>query len=187
MKEVIVMDHGIVKTNTSKLLNHQIQITIIAIISLPYIAFGSENISYTYNNAGELTKVDYGGSTTIEYVYDGAGNRLAQTTSLVGTPPNSPPNAPSNVNPVDGMTAVNLNPLLTWNSNGDPDATDIVFFDVYLGTTSPPPLYKNGHNSTSITPLTLEPQTTYYWKISARDNHNSTFDGPIWSFTTANN
>jgi YD repeat-containing protein len=182
-----MVDQGIIKATTGKLLFYLFVIFFFAITFFPYISLASENISYTYNNAGELIKVDYGGGTTIEYVYDGAGNRLAQTTSLVGTPLNSPPNAPSNVNPVDGMTAVNLNPLLTWNSNGDPDPTDIVFFDVYLGTTSPPQLYKSGHNSTSLTPLTLDPQTTYYWKISARDNHNSTYDGTVWSFTTTDN
>jgi len=36
----------------------------------------SGTITYTYDDAGRLIKVDYGDGKTIEYTYDNAGNLL---------------------------------------------------------------------------------------------------------------
>jgi hypothetical protein len=57
----------------------------------------------------------------------------------------------------------------------------------YFNVDTPIPQVASNHSQTSYDPGTLEPLTTYYWKIVARDNHGATTHGPIWSFTTEDN
>lgn len=147
---------------------------------------GTEAIQYFYDNARQIKKVIYGDGTTIDYTYDGSGNRLIQQITLAGSPANNPPSAPSNISPSNAATGVDTIVILSWTGSSDPDAGDSVVYDIYLGTTSPPSFYKSGHTSTSYTTPALEPLTTYYWKIVARDNHNAAADGPTWRFTTKN-
>ncbi len=147
---------------------------------------GTETIQYFYDNARQLTKVIYGDGMTVDFVYDNSGNRLAKTIALSGTPANNSPSAPSNIYPVNSATGVPGIVTLSWTSSSDPDQGDTVIYDIYLGTSSPPSLYKSGHNSNSYTTSLLNPFATYYWKIIARDNHNATAEGSIWSFSTNN-
>jgi YD repeat-containing protein len=42
-------------------------------------------ITYTYDNAGRLTKADYGSGKTIAYLYDNAGNLIRGTSASVNT------------------------------------------------------------------------------------------------------
>ena len=37
---------------------------------------------------------------------------------------------------------------------------------------------------TTYTPGWLDPYSTYYWQIVARDEHGETTTGEVWSFTT---
>jgi hypothetical protein len=97
--------------------------------------------------------------------------------------PNNPPYAPNNPLPADGATAVNVDTLLSW-TGGDPDESDIVTYDIYFGTDSPPTKIVSNHTSSSYQPATLQGNTTYYWKIIAWDNHGASASSPIWSFTT---
>lgn len=54
---------------------------------LAVAAFGATN--YSYDAAGRLTKVDYGGGKTLTYTYDNAGNLLSRiSTSASVTPTN---------------------------------------------------------------------------------------------------
>ncbi|MEM4217584.1 MAG: hypothetical protein QXZ09_06145 [Candidatus Methanomethylicaceae archaeon] len=96
---------------------------------------------------------------------------------------NRPPNQPSNPSPPHNATNVDINADLGW-SGGDPDG-DPVTYDLYFGTSSPPPLRQAGLTTTSYDPGTLPFNTTHYWKIIARDNRGASTEGPIWSFTTA--
>jgi len=113
---------------------------------------------------------------TAYYVDDAAGFWVGE---------NTPPNTPSNPNPANGATGVDLNKDLSW-TGGDPDPThDTVTYDVYFGTSSPPPLVSPGHSTTTYDPGTMSAGTTYYWQIIAKDNHGASTTGPIWHFTTA--
>jgi YD repeat-containing protein len=56
---------------------------------------GAETIQYIYDEARQIKKVIYGDGTTIEYVYDGSGNRMVKTITFAGAPTNNPPNAQS--------------------------------------------------------------------------------------------
>jgi hypothetical protein len=97
--------------------------------------------------------------------------------------PNNPPYVPSDPNPEDEATDVSINADLSW-TGGDSDPEDIVTYDVYFGTTNPPPQVESNQSSTFYNPGTLEYNTTYYWKIVSWDNHSAYAEGPIWDFTT---
>jgi len=96
---------------------------------------------------------------------------------------NQAPNTPNTPNPLDGATNVGTNAILSWEG-GDPNG-DTVYYDVYFGTTNPPPKIINDQTSTTYDPPgELEVLTTYYWQIIAEDEHGDQAPGPIWSFTT---
>jgi len=98
---------------------------------------------------------------------------------------NTPPNIPSSPSPANHATDGSINADLSW-TGGDPDAGDIVTYDVYFGTSPTEPMAMVSHNQTgtSYAPGTLAYNTTYYWKIVATDNHGASTTGPLWDFTT---
>ena len=95
---------------------------------------------------------------------------------------NSAPNQPYNPIPANGSFDVNINANLHWTCS-DPDG-DPLKFDVYFGTTNPPPKVVSNQTSMSYNPGTMNYETVYYWKIVAWDNHNASRSGDIWHFTT---
>ena len=123
-------------------------------------------------------------SMPIELIY----NSLWEQQEKKYRKPNTAPNAPSDPNPDDGAVDVSLSTNLSWNCS-DPDDHPLTY-DIYFGTTSPPPLVYSGYrnNTNTFTGLALDPSTTYYWKIVARDaaptGDSKTATSPIWSFTT---
>jgi hypothetical protein len=94
-----------------------------------------------------------------------------------------PPNAPSNPNPSNGSATVPINAQLSWTCS-DPDG-DTLKYDVYFGTTSPPPKVTSNQSSKSYNPGTMSANTTYYWKIVAWDSFAMSTIGPLWHFTTS--
>ena len=105
-------------------------------------------------------------------VYVGTATQLA-VFGLMG----SLPAAPTLLSPANGAMNVSQVPLLSWSASSG--ATS---YDVYYGTTSPPPLLGN-QTATSYAPPELAGSTMYYWMIIAR-NAAGTAASPIWSFTT---
>jgi hypothetical protein len=95
--------------------------------------------------------------------------------------PNQPPYEPFCLNPLPGEMNTDLDEILIW-IGGDPDA-DIVFYDIYLGTTTTPPLVASDVLLSLYIPETLEYNTTYFWKIIA-DDGQSTTESQVWNFTT---
>jgi len=95
---------------------------------------------------------------------------------------NIPPRIPSNPIPEDKSIDVSTTPTLYWNCD-DPDG-DTLTFDIYFGTSSNPPLVKSDLTNNSFIPGKLKPQTTYYWKVVAKDGRGGETEGPIWNFTT---
>ncbi len=99
-----------------------------------------------------------------------------------------PLRSPSDPYPTDQATDVPLIPTLAWSFVYT--SSDSVFFDLYLGTDNPPPLFDSRLTDTLYTPGPLSPDTRYYWKVIA---HNDTgyydkpdsVSSPIWSFTTS--
>jgi len=96
--------------------------------------------------------------------------------------PNNPPDVPRDPDPADGATGVSVNVALSWQCN-DPNG-DALVYDIYFGTSENPPLVESNHASTSYNPGTLSYETTYYWKIVAKDGKGGVTEGPVWKFTT---
>lgn len=99
---------------------------------------------------------------------------------------NNPPYNPCCPTPEHQAVDISIEPLLTW-IGGDPDPEDTVTYDVYFGTTIPPPLQSSQQLQTSFSPGILDYDTTYYWGVVAWDNHGAYAASEIWSFTTQQN
>ncbi len=102
---------------------------------------------------------------------------------------NQPPYTPDNPTPSDHDTNVSIDADLSW-TGGDPNAGDIVTYDVYFGTSEAPSFketvgpYPATQSSITYDPGALTCNTKYYWKIVAQDNHEASTTGPLWDFTT---
>lgn len=86
--------------------------------------------------------------------------------------------------PPDGATHVALDADLTWRVDRGMGCHDLgqQVATVFFGTNaSPPGLDETGFQT--IDPGELQPETTYYWRISARD-YGAYASSPVWSFTT---
>ncbi|HVQ01556.1 MAG TPA: Ig-like domain-containing protein [Candidatus Thermoplasmatota archaeon] len=117
--------------------------------------------------------------------WDNHGGSTAGPTWHFTTRGESPPNTPSSPSPQNGSTEVDINKDMSW-SGGDPDG-DSVTYDVYFGTSSPPPKVSSNQSGQSYNPGTMGFVTKYYWKIVAWDYYGETSSGPIWQFTTRDN
>ena len=106
---------------------------------------------------------------------DGLASARVVAQTLPGGPPPTSPTQPS---PVVGRAAIGLRPTLSWLPSAG--ATG---YDLYLGTTSPPPLHVGDLTATALTLPDLAPGTTFYWRVVA---HNESGESPAspWSFTT---
>lgn len=95
---------------------------------------------------------------------------------------NQAPGIPSNPSPSNGSIAVLVNTNLSWtcsDPNGDP-----LTYDVYFGTSSPPPKIASNITASTYDPGTMNMGTLYYWKIVAWDIYRAFRVGPIWYFQT---
>jgi len=94
------------------------------------------------------------------------------------------PTTAFNPNPPDGSQYVDLNVTLQWQAGFGAVAHDVYFGDnfddVNAGTGD---TYKGLIGDTSFTPGTLEPETTYYWRVDEFTGAQ-TYRGEVWSFTT---
>ena len=93
-----------------------------------------------------------------------------------------PPVSPSNPSPEDGLHFQSIYSDLSWDACTDPEG-DPVFYNVYFGESSDPPLVASNISSNSYDPDTLDQGSTYYWKVVAMD-YSHQIEGPTWSFTT---
>jgi len=92
------------------------------------------------------------------------------------------PNVPSNPSPANGAKDTDLEVLLSWEGE-DPDG-DAVLYDLYLSTFHNPSLFRSNRTTNTYNESGLLPNTTYYWKIAAKNEGSEPVVGPIWSFTT---
>jgi hypothetical protein len=103
----------------------------------------------------------------------GYSNTASVTTNAVAIP-----GAPTSPSPANGQTGLGTSVGLSWTATG---ATS---YDVYLGTSPNPPLYRSGLTSASTSASKLVAGTTYYWRVVAR-NSGGTTSGAVWAFSTA--
>ncbi|HLJ44405.1 MAG TPA: hypothetical protein VKU01_00270 [Bryobacteraceae bacterium] len=103
------------------------------------------------------------------------------TTATAGDPTNitaaaQPPPPVTVFTPAQGATGIALNTPLTWGA-----VSGATSYDVYFGTTNPPPFVTNT-TGTTYSP-TMSASTIYYWLIAARNAAGST-PSATWFFTT---
>jgi chemotaxis receptor (MCP) glutamine deamidase CheD len=79
--------------------------------------------------------------------------------------------------PSNGSTEVSFTADLNWTT--DDNATS---YDVYFGTTNPPPLVSSNQTATTYDTGIMDTNTTYYWRIDEK-NAAGTTAGDVWSFT----
>jgi hypothetical protein len=138
---------------------------------------GNGNLLATSSDG--IQEIEPGTGTIIQTEKTGSGRFIEAFISGE----NQPPNTPSDPTPIDGAVDVSLDITLSW-TGGDPDPGDFVTYDVFFGTTSPPPLITQNISTPSFSPGYLEYNQLYYWKIVAWDSYGLTADGPLWSFST---
>jgi len=112
-------------------------------------------------------------------------NRTGNKETSAFTP--LPPDAPKSPSPANGAVATGSSVTLKWY--GGPWAHK---YDVYFGTTSPPPLVaanlQLGPSETTtqkqsyVSPA-LTPGRTYYWKVVAKTMANKTASSATWTFS----
>ncbi len=130
------------------------------------------------------------GTYTITVDHDGTLSGGSQAFSIIISGIDEYTSVPdcvgSMTNPADGATDVGLMPTLSWE-----EVTSADSYLIYLGTdgggTSTPTDVLNGME-TGLTSYTLteslDPNTTYYVQIIAKNNQGNASGCSIWSFTT---
>jgi len=141
---------------------------------------GNGNLLAT--SAAGVQEIQSGTGTIIQTEKTGSCHMI----ELSEPPGNLHPYVPNTPSPTNGATNVPLNTNLSW-VGGDPNAGDIVTYDVYFDTVSPPTKKASNQSATTYNPNSLNPTTKYYWKIVAWDNYGLSTVGPIWEFTTKTN
>lgn len=71
----------------------------------------------------------------------------------------------------------------TWKGSSVNTAATFTY-DLYLGTASKPPVYKTGITDSFINTVSVNPSTTYYWKIITHDSQGSTSESGTYNFKT---
>ena len=99
--------------------------------------------------------------------------------------PNTAPSAPQLATPSSNEQSVVLTPEFTWTAAADAE-NDNVFYDVFLDESSNPTTkIVEGITETTFIPSSqLKSNTTYYWKVIARDSSDAFTESAVYSFTT---
>ncbi|MCP4582117.1 MAG: hypothetical protein GY839_10910 [candidate division Zixibacteria bacterium] len=87
----------------------------------------------------------------------------------------------SNPYPDNGATNIDTITELTWDYTNPGPSEE--YFDLYIGTSSDPPLIVEGLTLPEHAGNILSPGTQYYWKVVIYNDVETT-TGPTWDFTT---
>jgi hypothetical protein len=93
------------------------------------------------------------------------------------------PFAPELVEPAISTVLSSTTAILKWNAS-DVDVSDVLTYDVYLGTTNPPTSKVSENIDTNALGIILEPAKVYFWKVVVKDNKGGETIGQIWKFKT---
>jgi hypothetical protein len=93
------------------------------------------------------------------------------------------PFAPELVSPVLNSALSATTTSLKWNAT-DVDATDVLTYDVYFGTTNPPTEKVNSNLSEKTLDVTTVAAKEYFWKVVVKDNKGGETVGQVWKFKT---
>ena len=180
-----------VRTDAHLGINHE---KAIILYSTQTAIFGSSN----WTSPSTDSQREHNMFTTQSWIFDWLQNQFdrkwtngsgyPESQPFTPLPPDTPIyNAPSNNGTAVPLTGVSL----SWNAGlwGQ-------LYDIYFGTSPTPPLFiqnqQLGPSQSSTDYRTyalpsLQPNTTYYWKIVSKTMAYLTAAGPVWSFTTGGN
>jgi hypothetical protein len=99
------------------------------------------------------------------------------------TPCTAKPSAVTLTSPVNQATGVGVDDDISWTGGNSACPGLTAVYDVYFGTTTPPPLAQSNVSAKTWDPGTLTQGVTYYWKIVAKDDNGST-SSVVWRFQT---
>ncbi len=132
------------------------------------------------NNATNVRVVNRLSSSSTYTNYN-LGFRICRTVPYEGE--NRPPLAPFNASPSDEASVWTTSVSLRWDSY-DPDG-DVMAYDVYFDTNANPTTkVSSSQRENTLAGTDLSYNTTYYWKVVAKDNKGGVTEGPVWKFTT---
>jgi formylglycine-generating enzyme required for sulfatase activity len=104
-------------------------------------------------------------------------DRIIAYEVVLSTPPSIP-------NPTSNENQASISSTLSWTVKAiDKDS---LVYDVYLEAGNPTPAVQIASNQTAtyLKPGELELNTTYYWRVIAKNPLGLELSGPVWSFTT---
>jgi cytoskeletal protein CcmA (bactofilin family) len=128
---------------------------------------------------GTITSTATDGSLTLFFQSDGSTTSTGFDATISCFTPPAPSCVSSPTSPSNGATGVTVVPTLTWSA-----ITYAESYDVYFGAGSLPGTPTTNVTGTSYTPTTLNPLTTYYWKIVPKNTTGLATGCSTWSFTT---
>jgi hypothetical protein len=155
------------------------------------VYFGASNPPpFDHNNATATLwdpgNLDYGTTYYWRIVAKDANGETASATRSFATeyaPCTQPPGAVTLTTPGNAAGGVSVQADLSWTGGTSQCLELSSTYDVYFGTVSPPPLDHINGAAQSWDPGELEYNTTYYWRIVAKDGNGST-TSTTRSFTT---
>lgn len=118
--------------------------------------------------------------TTYYILVNGFGSSTGSFTLNLSCCSGTVPNCATSPSPTNSATGVSPCGILSWTAATCNAPTS---YDVYFGTTNPPP-YVTNVTGTSYTP-SLSGSTTYYWEVRPRNASGPAPSCTVWSFTTA--
>jgi len=89
------------------------------------------------------------------------------------------PGTPGSPSPANSSTGVSVDANLDWGNS-----SDATYYQVYFGTNASLLTLNGSPNASSLTLSTLSINTTYYWKVIAKNGCGGSTNGSIWNFTT---
>jgi hypothetical protein len=145
---------------------------------------GAATLNAEDNWWGDVSGPNAGGDSTYGNVDADPWSAAEHDCSSSGE--NHPPHEPNTPDPADNAVRVSIDggTTLSW-SGGDPDILDTVTYDLYWGTESGSLVLTAQDFATPQHSMAdLLPGITYYWQITAKDDHGLETTGPEWRFTT---
>jgi hypothetical protein len=130
----------------------------------------------TFSSSTSITSIPTGTNEYLWTVSNGAG--CTTSDAVIVQINTTAPTAPTLLTPASGST-ISPSPVnLMWNNSGNAST-----YVVQLGTSSPPGTSFPSQIPNSYNAGTLNPATTYYWRVNAT-NACGTTTGAIWNFIT---
>ncbi|TNF49629.1 MAG: T9SS type A sorting domain-containing protein [Bacteroidetes bacterium] len=124
--------------------------------------------------------------TNYYILVNGFGSETGNYTLNISCCTGTAPSCASNPFPANAAMNVSTCNTFTWTAPPAGACSPATGYDIYFGTTNPPPFITNV-GTTSYTP-SLNGNTTYYWQVRPTNGSGQATGCSIWSFTTnANN